>query len=115
MNRPDKVRVGAAEIEVIWEDNAWFRSANATAQFDPIKQTIRVYDEGCPGVIACRFAHEIAHAIIWYHEFAADGSLTEERAADLASYGMADFWKSNPEVFKWWCGLLGLVYKQCST
>lgn len=102
----DTIRIGASDFRVLWEDGAWYRSANAAAQFDGVCETIRVCKEGCPMTIACRFLHEVAHGLIFFHEMAKNETLTEEQAANVASYEMMDFWRSNPEVFKWWSGLL---------
>jgi hypothetical protein len=86
----------------LWCDNAWFRSANACAQFDAMQQTIRVYENGSPSMLACRFAHEVAHAVIWYAGNDGGDTVTLEQAADAAGYQLADFWRSNPEAFDWY-------------
>jgi hypothetical protein len=102
MNRPEKVRVGAVDFDVLWCDNAWFRSANACAQFDAMEQTIRVYENGSPSMLACRFAHEVAHAVIWYNGNDGGDTVTMEQAADAAGYQLTDFWRSNPDAFAWY-------------
>ena len=41
------------------------------------------------------------------HDLAEKERLTEEQAANAIGYELADFWRSNPEVFRWYAEALG--------
>ena len=109
-NRPDKVRIGAFDYKVIWEGLEFNRSANAVAQIDFSLFIIRIYKDAPPCAIACRFLHEVIHGIIWFQEQSCDGKINEEDCCNIGSYGIVDFWRSNPEVFKWWNELITTGY-----
>lgn len=104
MDRPTKVRIAGITYDVLWKDYAWFRAADCYAQFDPILQTISIYEGIKDDRCARAFAHEVAHGFIHYR--CLSGGLTEEQAADVAGYDMAQFWGDNPDVFKWWISLV---------
>ena len=99
------MRIGAIDFDVIWEDQAWSRAASSCAQFDGEKFTIRVWQEGPERALACRFVHEVIHGLCWQHLVSKEPH-TEEEVCNLASYELADFWRSNPEAFDWWIGAM---------
>jgi Zn-dependent peptidase ImmA (M78 family) len=105
-NRPTKVKIGELTYSVVWEGDAWFRTVNANAQWDGLSQIIHVWENVHPDKLACVFAHEIGHALAFHHSVNSDNLMTEERAADIASYGMVMVWRDNPDAFKWWSSLL---------
>lgn len=106
INRPDKVRIGSFDFDVIWEGQAFERSARSVAQIDCHLYTIRIAETSQSYSLACRFLHEIIHGIIFYQENCHDDSMREEDCCNVGSYGIVDFWRSNPEVFKWWISLI---------
>ncbi len=105
MTRPTRVKVGPLWYSVHWRDLAWSRAAECAGQCDNSLQTISIYEDQRPEKIACAFAHEVAHALLFVGNHGTS-TITEEEAADTASYGMVQFWQDNPEAFRWWIELV---------
>lgn len=106
MTLPTNVRIGAITFRVEPVDEAWERSANACAQSDMKLSVIRLNPDHAPDRLACQFVHEVFHALAWYFEHEVDNKIGIEAAANTAGYGLAMFWKDNPEAFRWWLGLM---------
>jgi len=106
MPRPTQIRIGATKYQIRWENDEWSRSANTTAQIDYTCAIIRVSSR--PEIrgarLAALFLHEVVHGLVEHTGLHDD--LTEERACDMASYGVVDVWLDNPDVFNWWAGLI---------
>jgi hypothetical protein len=104
MDRPTKVRIGPLDYEVRWESSSWRRSADAVAQCDNEFQIITIYADITPSQLPCSFVHEVAHGLLYAARMQKD--IDEEDVCDTAGYLLTDFWRSNPDVFKWWIGLV---------
>jgi hypothetical protein len=109
MERPTRVKAGAVWYEVVWGDEAFYRTADQSpGQCDFRLQRITVMDGLTPERTACVFAHEVVHAVM-HSECWRDSqkdSYTEENVCDIAGYSMVRFWQDNPQVFDWWIGLV---------
>jgi len=103
VDRPDKVRINSDDYSIIYEGTAWKVSTGLAAQIDYENFVIRVFDTGPGTAIAARLMHEVMHGII---EFQGNSDKMDmvslEDCCNMSSHGMIDFFRSNPEVLKWW-------------
>ncbi len=103
LNRPVSVRIGATDVEVVWENRDWQHGNNCFGRWDPVAKTIRVFDSGKPALLAACFVHEVAHAMLWYFEnMKREDNMTEEGVANTCGYYLSDFWRSNPQALDWY-------------
>jgi hypothetical protein len=106
--KPESVKVGPQVFAVVWRNYEWFRETEVCAQFDPILQTISIYEKLPIDRLAILFVHEVYHAIA-NQRIGKEDHLNEEAAADMAAYDLSDTWQQNPAAFCWWAESLGLL------
>jgi hypothetical protein len=98
------VKVGALDYKIEWVGDEWEWSHGKWAECVTDWQIIRITSRMGAHRTACTFAHEVYHALsATYRCF---NKVQPEQAADIASYGMVQFWRDNPEAFEWWSALV---------
>ena len=98
--RPTRLRVLALEYDVAWRDMAWFRSAGAMGQHDPILGVITVYEALSPTQTVNTLLHEVTHAIQEQQQLR-HAEADSEQVANMVSMGIAAFLRDNPRTIAW--------------
>jgi hypothetical protein len=107
MDAPSKLKIGPLTYTFKWGDEAWIRATGHMGQCDNDLQVITIHENLRLDQTACTFLHEVAHAVMyagcWIN---GEDTYKEENCCDIASYGLVQVWRDNPEAFAWLQGLI---------
>ena len=100
----ERLEIPPYTYTVRWVDLDWVRATGDMGQHDGTSQTITLWRGMTPVDLAVAFLHECGEAIQWIrchkHE------VTPHEAIEDASVGYATIFRANPDVARWWVGLL---------
>jgi len=107
VHRPTTVRVGCYTYAIEWVDGTWTAGTNRYGECDYLTQIIRVNGQLSNTRIAETFLHELMHAVSdWYGRADAE-TIDREDLCLMVGHCLPMIWIDNPEVFAWWCELIG--------
>ncbi len=98
------IRVGPVDYEIRWYGNAEEGAFGYRGLVNHNLAIVWFNGEAPPTQMAVTFLHEVMHAV------QTNGHLADEHkcedCTEIASTGLTAFWRDNPEVMRWWMGLI---------
>jgi len=98
------VRIGPFDFEVRWGDNAEAESNGHQGYVNMEYQFLWLNGQAPRAYLASIFIHEVQHAILFASNLP-DQHTVEDCVTNIGR-GLVSFWRDNPEVVKWWTGLI---------